>query len=112
MNNPDFEYIACLHCNTFKGKNYKSYIDKSLNFRDLQNFKSSRTIYSLLNLNENSKEIMLSKLNKRKYIANIYNVNTRKKTISIKKTIITEDNQCINGSNINEFFDILSKIEI
>ena len=45
INNPDFEYIACLHNPKFKGKNHLQFITNNLEYGDLSKFKNDKNIY-------------------------------------------------------------------
>jgi hypothetical protein len=47
IDNPDFEYIACLHIPSYKNSNTKVFIEKNLNFKNLSKFKSNKEIYSI-----------------------------------------------------------------
>lgn len=62
LDNPDFEYIACLHTTDYRGQDVKKYIEQTLGFEDIEKFKAKKDIYTYLNTKGNSFELMLSRL--------------------------------------------------
>lgn len=104
---PDFEYIACLHTPKYKGKNVTQYIQKEMGYKNIDEFKSDKKIYSVLNTNGNSSNLMLTSLKKDNcFIVNEYTINKRKFEIMIN-TIYDWEKLDRKGSNINEYFEIL-----
>ena len=47
--NPDFEYIACLHDEEYKGQDTKNYIVKTWGYKNLDAFKNDKDVYEFLN---------------------------------------------------------------
>lgn len=105
---PDFEYIACLHVPKYKGQNVAQYIIKELGYRSVDEFKADEKVYNVLNTNGNSYSLMLSSLRKDScFVINNYSIN--KKQYEIKtSTIYDWEKLGRKGSNINEFFDVVS----
>lgn len=107
---PDFEYIACLHVPSYRGKNVASFIVNELGYKSVDAFKSDTKIYDVLNSKGNSKENMLERLKGRdSFIVNQYVFNQRTFSLSINTTY-NWDKLGYSGSNINEFFEILMEI--
>lgn len=108
VNFPDFEYIACLHTPKYKGQNVAQYIIKELGYESVDEFKADEKVYNVLNTNENSYASMLSLLRKENcFVINNYSIC--KKQFEIKTTTIYDWNKLgRKGSNINEFFEVMS----
>lgn len=81
--NPDFEYVACLHDADYKGQDTKSYIVRTWGYKDLDAFKNDTEVYEFLNTGKKSFDI------------------------SIKSTIFDQDMLGQKASNIEEFFDVI-----
>ena len=106
LDNPDFEYIACLHIADYQGQDIKKYIEQTLGFANIEKFKCKRDVYDYLNTKNNSFGLMLSRL-RDKIIINQYQINKRNFEITISNTKIVWDNENKRGSNINEFFEVI-----
>ena len=106
VDNPDFEYVSCLHIEGYNGQNVKQYIEKTLGFIDLDKFKAKEDIYEYLNSNNNSYNLMLERLNK-KLVTNTYTIDKTNMDIQVSDTQVDWDNERQRGSNINEFFDVI-----
>lgn len=105
---PDFEYIACLHIPKYKGQNVTQYIIKELGYKSVDEFKADKKIYNVLNTNGNSSDLMLSVLRKDNcFILNEYSIMKKKYEIKIS-TVYDWKKLGMRGSNINEFFEIIS----
>lgn len=108
---PDFEYLACLHTPQYKNQNTTQYIIRNMGYQSLEEFKADKKVYNVLNTNGNSYEIMLSALPKgQSLIENAYKINKTQYEISIN-TKYDWEKSGIKGSNIHEFFEILSAFE-
>ena len=105
---PDFEYIACLHTPKYKGQDVAQYIVKELGYKSVDEFKADEKVYNVLNANGNSSNLMLSLLRKDNcFIVNEYYI--KKKQFEIKiSTVYDWEKLGKKGSNINEFFEIIS----
>ena len=105
---PDFEYIACLHTPKYKGQNIAQYISKELGYKSVDEFKSDEKVYNVLNTHGNSSDLMLSSLRKDNcFIVNEYSI--KKNLYEIKISTVYDWNKLgKKGSNINEFFEIIS----
>ena len=112
VDSPDFEYIACLHDENYKGTDIIAYIKKIFKIDDLEKFKSDNKIYHKLNSDSRSYKIMLQAL-KKSSIAIVRNVYKFEKNFEVlKKIIVAETKSNLDavgkkGSNINEIFEIL-----
>lgn len=105
VNCPDFEYVACLHDENYKGGDTERYITKNFGFKNLDEFKSRTDIYDFLHKNSRHHEIMLQKIGNQKFITNEYRKNSV--IISIDQTIEDWNLLETKNSNINEFFEVL-----
>lgn len=105
---PDFEYIACLHTPQYKGQNVAQYIVKELGYKSVDEFKADEKVYNVLNTKGNSYDLMLSLLRKENcFIINNYSIS--KKQYEIKtSTVYDWEKLERKGSNINEFFEVIS----
>lgn len=108
VNSPDFEYIACLHTPKYKGQNVAQYIVKELGYKSIDEFKADENVYNVLNTNGNSCNLMLSLLRKENcFIINSLSIS--KKQYEIKtSTVYDWEKLDRKGSNINEFFEVIS----
>lgn len=99
LDNPDFEYIACLHTAEYRGQDVKKYIEQTLGFEDIEKFKAKKDIYTYLNTKGNSFELMLSRL-RGQIVINHYQINKTSFEIKISRTDIMWDNESKRGSDI------------
>ncbi|MCH5271410.1 MAG: hypothetical protein J1E83_11770 [Lachnospiraceae bacterium] len=105
---PDFEYIACLHTPRYKGQNVAQYIIKELGYKSVDEFKADKKIYNVLNTNGNSYALMLSLLRTENcFVINNYSISKKQYEIKIT-TIYDWEKLGRKGSNINDFFDVVS----
>lgn len=108
VNYPDFEYIACLHTPKYKGQNVVQYITRELGYKSVDEFKADEKVYRVLNTNGNSYSIMLSLLREENcFIINRYSINKKLYEIKIS-TSYDWEKLGKKGSNINEFFEVVS----
>ncbi|MCD7834325.1 MAG: RloB domain-containing protein [Lachnospiraceae bacterium] len=110
IDNPDFEYVACLHISDYKGQDTASYIKKQLGFGSVDSFKGKTDVYYYLNSGDNSYQNMLRRLAvdyNHKFLKNTYVVRKKLFDIEIKDTIVNFDHLSYKGSNIEEFFDVI-----
>lgn len=111
VNYPDFEYIACLHTPQYKGHNVAQYIVKEMGYKSVEDFKADERVYYMLNSNGNSEELMRTLLKEENcFIVNHYSVNKTKYEIKVK-SVYDWEKLGRNGSNINEFFDVISSFD-
>ncbi|MBD5528183.1 MAG: RloB domain-containing protein [Lachnospiraceae bacterium] len=106
LNNPDFEYIACLHIESYHGQDVKRYIEQTLGFGSIERFKSMREVYSYLNAKGNSYKRMLDGL-REKIVVNHYRINKTSFEIKISHTDIMWEHESERGSNINELYEVI-----
>lgn len=107
VNCPDFEYIACLHIPAYRGKNVAQFIVNQLGYRNVDEFKADKNVYNVLNTRGNSIEVMLSSLRStNRFIQNKYTFNKRTLSIAVETTY-NWDKLGYQGSNINEFFEMV-----
>lgn len=106
LDNPDFEYIACLHIGSYRGQDTKGYIEQTLGMGSIEKFKAMRDVYDYLNTKDNSYRRMLSRL-REKIVVNHYQINKSGFEIKISDTEIIWEHENEKGSNINELFEVL-----
>lgn len=107
VNYPDFEYIACLHVPYYRGKSAAQFIVNELGYRDVDEFKADKKVYDVLNTKGNSVKIMLNSLKTTNcFVVNEYSFNKRMFNMTVN-TIYNWDKLGYQGSNINEFFEIV-----
>ncbi len=105
---PDFEYIACLHTPKYKGQNVTQYITKELGYKSVDEFKADEKVYNVLNTNGNSYALMLSLLREENCFV-FHNYSISKKQYEIRASTIYDWKKLgRKGSNINEFFEVVS----
>ena len=108
VNNPDFEYMACLHIPEYNGQDVTRFLEKVLKFGSLEQFKSNADVYKYLNSNGKSYEIMISRVKgKNKFVSNEYSIRKKNFDIAIKQTKVDWDSLSGKNSNIEEFFDVI-----
>ena len=106
--NPDFEYVACLHDAEYKGQETKSYIEKNWGFKDLDSFKNDTEVYEYLNSGKKSFETLLGVIrSQEKLVKNRYDIKKKTFDISIRSTEYNPDMLSRKSSNIEEFFDVI-----
>jgi len=108
VDNPDFEYVACLHSPDYFGQEIHGFLTGVLGIKDIDTFKSNVNVYELLNRNRMSYQVLLSAVrNKEKILRNVYEIRKKTFNITVKKTIVDMDMCSRRGSNIEEFFDVI-----
>ena len=106
--NPDFEYIACLHDEEYKGQDTKNYIVKTWGYKNLDAFKNDKDVYEFLNTGKRSFEKLLNTIRvQEKLVRNRYEIKKKTFEISIRSTEFNEDMLGRKVSNIEEFFDVI-----
>lgn len=108
MNNPDFEYIACLHVPEYKGQEVTRFLQTVFGFQSLEQFKRNTGVYECLNNGERSYQVLIQKIRgKDKFVKNTYSVKKKNFEIAISRTDVTWDLLDRKGSNMEEFFDVI-----
>ena len=106
--NPDFEYVACLHDVEYKGQGTKNYIVNVWKFKDIASFKSNGEVYDFLNTGNKSYKKLLEVIrNQDKLVSNKYEIKKKTFDIVIKKTDYVQEALSKRNSNIEEFFDVI-----
>ena len=106
--NPDFEYVACLHDIEYKGQDTKNYIVNVWKFKDIASFKSNGEVYDFLNTGNKSYKKLLEVIrNQDKLVSNKYEIKKKTFDIVIKKTDYVQEALSKRNSNIEEFFDVI-----
>ena len=78
VNNPDFEYVACLHVPEYKGQEVTRFLQTVLGFTSLEQFKKNPDVYECLNNGECSYQVLLQNIQgKDKFVKNTYSVKKR-----------------------------------
>lgn len=108
MDNPDFEYVACLHSPQYKGQSSHKFIEAVLGAKSIASFKANPDIYNLLNFGELSYQTMLNALSgKERLLYNKYEIKKKNFDIVIKDTVFDVDLIHKKSSNIDEFFNVI-----
>ena len=108
VNNPDFEYVACLHVPEYKGQEVTRFLQTVLGFQSLEQFKKNTEVYECLNNGERSYQVLIQKIQgKDKFVKNTYSVKKKNFEIAISKTDVKWELIDRKGSNIEEFFDVI-----
>ena len=108
VDNPDFEYVACLHDIEYKGQDTKNFISNVWGFKDIAAFKSNADVYEFLNAGNKSYDNMLKSIRKQdKLVSNKYEIKKKTFDIIIKQTDYDQDSLNKKNSNIEEFFDVI-----
>lgn len=107
-NNPDFEYVACLHSPNYRGQDVKKYITDGLGVANIATFKGNSEIYNFLNQGKLSYEVMMKALDgKEKLVANKYEIKKKNFEITISKTTYNHDMHSRKCSNMEELFKVI-----
>ena len=108
VNNPDFEYVACLHVPEYKGQEVTRFLQTVLGFQSLEQFKKNTEVYACLNYGERSYRVMIQKIQgKDKFVQNTYSVKKKNFEITISRTDVKWELLNRKGSNMEEFFDVI-----
>jgi len=108
VDNPDFEYVACLHIAEYKGQDTSAFITRQLGFKSLEQFKGKEDIYAYLNSGNSSYKSMLERIRGRsKVITNEYVVRKKSFEVEIQKTVLNMDALSTRCSNLEEFFNVI-----
>ena len=75
MDNPDFEYVACLHSPQYRGQDPHKFIESVLGAKSIAAFKGNADVYNFLNSGELSYQTMMESLRgKEKLLYNRYEI--------------------------------------
>lgn len=108
VDNPDFEYVACLHSPDYRGQDIHKFLLDTFGYKEIGVFKSNENVYELLNKDKLSYKVLLESLRgKSKLLRNEYDIKKKTFEITIKKTVYDADMLSKRGSNIEEFFDVI-----
>lgn len=109
VNDPDFEYVGCLHDPSYKGQDIGRHITKVMGYKDIDSFKSDKNIYRKLHSNGNSSDHMLAALQSRdSLVENKCKVYKNRYEMKVK-TVYYMENLGKQGSNFHDYFDVLNK---
>lgn len=107
VNVPDFEYIACLHSPSYRGKSVSHFIIEELGYKNIDDFKADKKVYNVLNSKGNSMYKMLEVLGgKDSFVVNRYTVNKSMLNIVVRTTY-DWDKLANASSNIGELFELV-----
>lgn len=108
VDNPDFEYVACLHSPDYKGQDIHRFLMQTYSIAQIRKFKSDKNVYTLLNNGSSSYSVMVNNLRGRKKIVrNEYEIIKKTFEINIRKTYFDMNMSTVKCSNIEEFFDVI-----
>ena len=89
MDNPDFEYVACLHSPQYRGQDPHKFIESVLGAKSIAAFKGNADVYTFLNSGELSYQTMMESLRgKEKLLYNRYEIKKKNFDIMIKDTFL------------------------
>lgn len=107
---PDFEYVACLHCENYKGGLVESFIKEELKYKSVEAFKSDVNVYKKLNSGKNSNKSNKIREAKRNSIV-VNHFKTNKTTYEIlAESFFIEENIGKKGTNFIDFFEIVESV--
>lgn len=107
VDNPDFEYAACLHIADYKGQDTTMFITRQLGFKSLEKFKKNDDIYRYLNTVGSYQKLMDRIRDETKLVRNVYVVRKKSFDIEITDTLLNFDALLQKGTNLDEFFDVI-----
>lgn len=108
VNNPDFEYVACLHDSEYKGQEVIRFLQTVFGFSSLEQFKKNPEVYECLNHGTRSYQTLIQKIQgKEKFVKDSYTVKKKNFEIVISQTDIVWELLNHKGSNMEEFFDVI-----
>lgn len=109
VNNPNFEYVACLHVPEYKGQEIAVFLKNNLGFQSLEQFKKNTEVYECLNNNGRSYQVLIQSIqDKDKFVKNTYSIKKNNFKISIRKTDVLWEMLERKNSNIDEFFSVIN----
>ncbi len=110
VDNPDFEYFACLHSPDYKNNDIVAFLCRAFGLKEINKFKGKSDVYTLLNQNGWSTKTAIERTEKsKKIVTNTYTKNFKNMDlkIKVKRTDYFVENAMHKGSNIDELFDII-----
>lgn len=107
VDNPDFEYAACLHIADYKGQDTTAFITNQLGFKSMGQFKGNDEIYSYLNTIGSYQNLLDRIQDGTKLVRNTYVVRKKSFDIEITDTILNMDALARKGTNLDEFFNVI-----
>lgn len=107
---PDFEYVACLHCDNYKGGSVEKFIKEKLKYKSTEAFKSDINVYNKLNNGKNScKSDKIKEARKKSIIRNKFKTKKTTYEISVESSFF-EENIGKKGTNFIDFFEIVESV--
>ena len=105
LDNPDFEYVACLHAEDFSDQATEKFIREKMRFQSLAEFKRKEDIYEFLTSGAYSSENMLKRLRgSKKALYNKYIIQRRNYSIRVTETVFKKADLSVRCSNLEEFW--------
>lgn len=110
IDSPDFEYVACLHCEDYNGGSVEKFITEKMKYRSIDAFKSDINVYKKLNNKKNTyKNVKLKDAKKNCIIKNQFKIT--KVTFEIwVNTIFLKENIGKKGTNFFDFIEIIDSL--
>ncbi|MBE5881029.1 MAG: RloB domain-containing protein [Lachnospiraceae bacterium] len=110
VNYPDFEYVACLHRDTYKGQDALIYIKKVLGYQDVEDFKADADVFRVLTAKGGSIEKLRNSTNPNtKIVENRMKYNKTEYELNVKSKFLWE-RLGIRGTNFDDFYEVLDII--
>lgn len=108
VNNPTFEYVACLHFLEYRNQDVAAFLTDALGYKSIDQFKSKEDVYEVLNSKDRSYKLVVSRLAKcSSIVRNKYTVKKKSFDIAVKETTLDLDAGIKRCSNMDEFFDVV-----
>lgn len=108
VNNPRFEFVACLHFPDYRNQDIDNFLTHMLNLNSIDQFKSRKDVYNILNTGDKSFSNIIERSNFLPWIVcNKYRVKKKEYKIESCSTLYNEDNIGHKCTNIAEFYNII-----
>ena len=109
LNNPNFEFVACLHAENYAGQPVERFIRDVMGFDDLAAFKKKEDIFSFLNMNGYSFGYVIARMRGApKPLYHRYTIKRMTVSVEVKETVYPAEEATFRGSNLDEFFDVIN----
>ena len=105
LDNPDFEYVACLHAADFSEQATEKFIRENMRFSCMAEFKRKKDNYEFLTNRAYSSKNMLKRLRgSKKALYNKYIIQRRNYSIRVPETVFKTADLPVRRSNLEEFW--------
>lgn len=109
VNNPNFEYVACLHVPEYSNQEISRFLQYVCGFQTMEQFKKSLQVWERLNDGDRSYRIMVDRVaGKEKFVKNDYTLERNNFEVSINNTDVNWELVDKRSTNMEEFFDVIN----